>query len=74
MKPSDVLRHNAENCLQLAARAEGLPAMRRYLRMAQAWTALAHEQAWLDGETSPLAVGAQSFEWREGRALVGIRR
>ena len=62
MKPSDALRQNAENCLQLAERAEGLPAMRRYLRMAQAWTALAHEQDWLDGETPPLAPDMQGFE------------
>jgi hypothetical protein len=55
MKQSDLLRENAENCLQLAERAEGKPAFRRYSRMAQAWTALANEQDWLDGEISPLA-------------------
>jgi hypothetical protein len=54
MKQSDVLRENAENCLQLAERAEAKPAFRRYSRMAQAWTALAREQDWLDGEISPL--------------------
>ena len=58
MKQSDHFRENAENCLQLAERADGQPAFRRYLRMAQAWTALAHEQDWLDGEVSPLAVKA----------------
>jgi hypothetical protein len=54
MKQSDIFRENAENCLQLAERAEGKPAFRRYMRMAQAWRALATEQDWLDGEISPL--------------------
>jgi hypothetical protein len=54
MKHSDLLRDNAENCLQLAERAEGDPAFKRYLRMANAWKALANEQDWLDGEVSPL--------------------
>jgi hypothetical protein len=58
MKQSDLFRDNAENCLQLAERAEGQPAFRRYLRMAQAWMALAHEQDWLDGEVPPLPVKA----------------
>lgn len=53
MKQSDKFRQNAENCLQLAERAEDQPAFRRYLRMAQAWKALANEQDWLDGEVSP---------------------
>jgi hypothetical protein len=65
MKQSDIYRKNAENCLQLAERAEGMPAFRRYSRMANAWTALAHEQDWLDGEIAPCArpevpPGAQS--------------
>jgi hypothetical protein len=53
MKQSDLLRENADNCLQLAERASAEPAHKRYARMAQAWTALAHEQEWLDGEVSP---------------------
>jgi hypothetical protein len=57
MKQSDVLRENAENCLQLAERAEDQPAFRRYMRMARAWAALANEQDWLDGEVSPLSPG-----------------
>jgi hypothetical protein len=56
MKQSDIFRENADNCLQLAERAEGSPAFKRYERMARAWTALAHEQDWLDGEVSPLPV------------------
>jgi len=57
MKQSDIFRDNAENCLQLAERAEGQPAYNRYQRMAAAWTALAEEQDWLDGEIPP--VGAR---------------
>jgi hypothetical protein len=54
MKQSEIFRENADNCLQLAERAEGSPAFKRYQRMAMAWTALAHEQDWLDGEVSPI--------------------
>ena len=53
MKQSDLFRENAENCLQLAERADGMPAVRRFSRMARAWSALADEQDWLDGEISP---------------------
>ena len=55
MKQSDIFRENAENCLHLAERAEGQPTFKRYLRMAEAWTALAEEQDWLDGEIPPVA-------------------
>jgi hypothetical protein len=58
MKQSEVLRENADNCLQLAEHAEGKPAYKRYLRMAVAWRALAHEQDWLDGDVSPVTVRA----------------
>jgi len=57
MKQSDIFRDNAENCLQLAERSEGKPAYKRYSRMADAWTALAQEQDWLDGEVPPVKVG-----------------
>ena len=53
MKQSDLFRENADNCLHLAERAEAEPVFRRYMRMAQSWTALAQEQDWLDGEVSP---------------------
>ena len=56
IKQSDIYRDNAENCLQLAERAEGQPAFNRYVRMADAWRALAEEQDWLDGEVPPLPV------------------
>ncbi|MHC2580808.1 hypothetical protein ACVI1J_007076 [Bradyrhizobium diazoefficiens] len=58
MKQSDIYRDNADNCLQLAERAEGQPAYKRYLRMADAWTALATEQDWLDGEIPPVTTCA----------------
>jgi hypothetical protein len=58
MKQSDLFRENAENCLQLAGRAEGQPTFRRYSRMAEGWLALADEQDWLDGEISPLPARA----------------
>jgi hypothetical protein len=54
MKQSDLLREHADNCLQLAERAEGAPAHRRYTRMARGWIALADEQDWLDGEVPPV--------------------
>ncbi len=56
MKQSDIFRDHADNCLQLAERADGQPAQKRYSRMADAWTALANEQDWLDGEVPPVKV------------------
>ena len=56
MKQSDIFRDRADNCRLLAEQANGEPAYKRYLRMAQAWRALAREQDWLDGEVSPLGV------------------
>jgi hypothetical protein len=49
VKGSDTFRENADNCLLLAEKAASEPASNRYRRMAQAWTALAQEQDWLDG-------------------------
>ena len=62
MKQSDIFRDNADNCLQLAERAEGQPAYKRYSRMADAWTALAAEQDWLDGEVPPVTVRTRQME------------
>ena len=42
--------------MQLAERATGQPAHNRYSRMADAWSALADEQDWLDGEVPPVAL------------------
>jgi hypothetical protein len=51
MLKAQEMRQNAENCLDLAAEANALPERLRYLRMAQAWQALAECQAWLDTDT-----------------------
>lgn len=39
--------------MQLAEQAARGPVSKRYTRMAQGWSALAQEQAWLDGEVPP---------------------
>ena len=62
MRQSDIFRGNAENCRQLAERAEGRPAFKRYMRMSQAWMALAKEQDWLDGEVPPLRTDGQRVQ------------
>ena len=55
MKPkqSDTFRENAQNCAEKAESATDEPTYKRFRRMAEAWLALAEEQDWLDGETSP---------------------
>jgi hypothetical protein len=53
MKQSDHFRENADNSAQLAERAPDEATHKRYKRMEAAWLALAEEQDWLDGETSP---------------------
>lgn len=52
MKQSDAYRENSNNCRRLAEDALDEPQRKRYLRMAEAWLALAEEQDWLDGESS----------------------
>ncbi len=52
MKQSDYFLENAENCAQLAERAQDEPTQKRYKRMEAAWRALAEEQDWLDGEVA----------------------
>jgi hypothetical protein len=59
MRKSNLLRENAENCLQLAEKNGDGPSVRRYRRMADAWLALAHEQDWLDGEVNPDSVAPE---------------
>lgn len=56
MKQSQHYLENAENCAQLAERAEDEPTHRRYKRMEEAWRALAEEQDWLDGEIPPARI------------------
>jgi ATP/maltotriose-dependent transcriptional regulator MalT len=53
MKQSQHFLENAENCAQMAERAQGEPAHNRYKRMEASWRALAAEHDWLDGEVSP---------------------
>jgi hypothetical protein len=57
MKQSEIFRENAENCAHLAERASDEPAYQRYKRMEAAWSALADEQDWLDGEVLPVGGG-----------------
>lgn len=54
IRQSEIYRQNAENCMHLAEAAENEPAFNRFKRMEVAWLALAEEQDWLDGETSPI--------------------
>jgi hypothetical protein len=56
MKQSQHYLENAENCAQLAERAEDEPTHNRYKRMEEAWRALAEEQGWLDGEIPPAKI------------------
>jgi hypothetical protein len=71
MKQSDAFRENADNCLQLAEQAQGQAGYRRYMRMARAWTALANEQDWLDGEIPPLQPEPREVaEWEHGAPLL----
>jgi hypothetical protein len=56
MKQSQHYLENAENCAQLAERAEDEPTYRRFKRMEEAWRALAEEQDWLDGEIPPARI------------------
>jgi len=56
MKQSQHHSENAENCAQLAERAEDEPTHNRYKRMEEAWRALAEEQDWLDGEIPPAKI------------------
>jgi hypothetical protein len=57
MKPkqSDTFRENARNCANQAETAKDEPTYKRFKRMEAAWIALAEEQDWLDGETSPIS-------------------
>jgi hypothetical protein len=53
LKSSDRFRESSENCRQLAEHATSEPLAKRYLRMTDAWMALAEEQDWLEGESDP---------------------
>jgi hypothetical protein len=56
MKQSQQFLNNAENCAELAERAERAkdePTYKRYKLMEAGWLAMAKEQDWLDGVTPP---------------------
>jgi len=55
-KQSDMFRENAQNCADRAETAKDKPTHKRFERMEAAWRALAEEQDWLDGETSPVEI------------------
>lgn len=57
IKQSDTYRENADNCMRLAEAAPDEASYKRYKRMEAAWLALAEEQDWLDGETTPVIGG-----------------
>ena len=63
MKQSEIFRDNADNCLQLAERAEAQPAHNRFLRMANAWTAL--------GRTSRIGSMARSRPFQPAASKAG---
>ncbi|MBR0796305.1 hypothetical protein JQ615_13000 [Bradyrhizobium jicamae] len=68
MKQSQHFLDNADNCAQLAERATDEPTFNRYKRMEAAWRALAREQDWLDGETSPADAPAAEARRARGAA------
>jgi hypothetical protein len=68
-KQSDTFRANAANCAELAEVAGNGPIFRRYKRMEAAWLALAEEQAWLDGERSPIEPARTISEIQAGQMM-----
>lgn len=80
LKNSEAFRENAESCLFLAENAANEPTSARYRRMAEAWTALANEQDWLDGQSarrqteraSDLAEGAIDRLSEEGASSADV--
>ena len=51
----DELLKNADNCADLRERTVEEPMKRRYARIERAWRDLAAVQAWLEGQSPPLA-------------------
>lgn len=66
MKNSDTFRDNAEDCLHLSERAPNEQTAIRYLRMADAWSSLADQQDWLDGQPSKADQTERATELAEG--------
>ena len=73
MKQAKYFHDNAENRAWLAERATDEPAIKRYRRMEAAWRSLAGEQAWLDGEVSPIAGGPRGQPGTAAHAEAGGR-
>jgi hypothetical protein len=67
MKQSQHYLENAENCAQLAERAEDDPTHNRYKRMEEAWRALAEEQDWLDGEIAPAKIAVTDAQKKSSK-------
>jgi hypothetical protein len=51
MDEAEKLRKNAEACSEIAQTADSEPKKKRFERMARAWSNLADNQDWLDGDS-----------------------
>ena len=51
---TDACLANAENCAELAERADNDADRKRYLRMAESWRQLARVEDWLEGRSPPI--------------------
>jgi len=73
---SNIFRENAANCLYLAESAQK-DVLQSYRRMADAWTALADEQDWLDlqssGRATELAGGAIDRMRDKGASNIDVK-
>ena len=58
MKQSQQLLENAATCARLVELATSAATQDHFRRAELAWRALANEQDWLDGETSPIRLVA----------------
>jgi hypothetical protein len=71
MKRSRHFLENAENCAQMAERAQNEPNYNRYKRMEAAWRALAREQDWLEGQVPPVRIATDRNAQRRPRRAEG---
>jgi ATP/maltotriose-dependent transcriptional regulator MalT len=67
LKQSQHFLENAENCAQMAERAQDEPTRNRYKRMEASWRALAAEQDWLDGQVPPVRIATAEDAQRRPR-------
>jgi hypothetical protein len=56
---------NAENCIELAEKAKNAPSRVRYMRLAEGWLALVHEQEMASGQNFAVA---DPYDYLETRA------